>query len=360
MSEDASIPPQKKRRIDLFFPLLLIAIGVIFLLSNLGIISGDAWTLIWQFWPLLLIVIGLDNIFKREGLVSATFLIGIGIIFLLANLGYLNVSVWQMVFTLWPILLIAIGFDILFGRRSLWLSLIGVVLILVILVGSLSLFGVAAAGGSTVTGDHISQGLNGATQANVSIEPGAGNLQVKSLSEPELLIEGFVPPEGESFIKSSYTVTNGTGTYKLSSNQAVFLPSMGSTNKLSWNLNLTDQVPLDLQLILGAGSLNADLSALNLDSLQVNMGVGTSTITLPKEGSLQAQVDGAIGQMKILVPEGMEVLIQANTALSGMSVPDGYVHTGDVYKSPGYDQSDQRTNLSLDMAIGNVIVQEMP
>lgn len=358
MSEDENFKPRKSRGIGLFFPLLLIAIGVIFLLSNMGVISGDTWTLVWQFWPVLLIVIGLDNIINREGLVGATFMIGIGIIFLLANLGYLNVSIWQMVFTLWPILLIAIGFDILFGRRSIWLSLVGAALILVILVVSLQLFGVSAASGSTVSGDQISQSLDGAIQAKVLIEPGAGSLQVRSLSEPELLIEGSVPPEGDDSIKSSYTVVNGMGDYTLRSTQAIFLPT--NTNKMSWNLNLTDQVPLDLQLALGAGNIDADLSSLDLDALQVNMGVGNSTLTLPQEGSLDAQVEGAIGQLKILVPEGMAVQVNANTALAGISVPEGYVNTGDVYESPGYDQAEQRTNLTVGMAIGSVVIEETP
>ncbi len=275
---------KRKRRFGLFFPLLLIAIGVIFLLYNMGVISGDAWSVVWQFWPILLIVIGLDNIFKREGLVGATFMIGIGVIFLLANLGYLNVSVWQMIFTLWPILLIAIGFDILIGRRSIWASLIGMVLILVILVVSLQLFGVTADQGTAVAGEEISQSLNGATKANVMIEPGAGELQVGSQSQKDILINGAVPAESDNSIKSSYTVNNGTGDYRLSSAEGtVFLPST-NRDKWLWNLDLTDHVPLNLVLNLGAGNLDADLSDLDLDSLDVNMGVGNCTVELPQRG----------------------------------------------------------------------------
>lgn len=358
MSENQDV--KRKRRFGLFFPLLLIAIGVIFLLYNMGIISGDAWSVVWQFWPVLLIVIGLDNIFKREGLVGATFMIGVGVIFLLANLGYLNVSVWQMIFTLWPILLIAIGFDILFGHRSIWASLVGMVLILVILVFSLQLFGETSGGGYAVTGEQISQSLNGATKANVLIEPGAGDLRVGSQRQADILIKGTVPAEGVNSIKSSYTVSNGTGNYTLRGMEGtVFLPST-NLNKWTWSLNLTDQVPLDLVLGIGAGNIDADLRELDLDSLQVKMGVGNSTVVLPQVGNLDAQVEGAIGQLNIQVPEGMEVLVRTDTALSGVSVPEGYVRTGDVYKSPGYDQAEERTNLSLNLAIGNVVIQEAP
>jgi hypothetical protein len=45
-------------------------------------------------------------------------LIGLGVVFLLNNPGILNWSVWDVIFRLWPVLLIAAGLDILIGRRA--------------------------------------------------------------------------------------------------------------------------------------------------------------------------------------------------------------------------------------------------
>jgi len=41
----------------------LVIIGAIFLMKNLGIISGIAWDI---FWPLALIVVGISMIFKKR------------------------------------------------------------------------------------------------------------------------------------------------------------------------------------------------------------------------------------------------------------------------------------------------------
>lgn len=41
---------------------ILIVIGAIFLLKNLGIITGDVWEIIW---PVLLIALGLSFFFRR-------------------------------------------------------------------------------------------------------------------------------------------------------------------------------------------------------------------------------------------------------------------------------------------------------
>ena len=47
----------------MFVPFFLIALGVVFLLKNLGVISGDVWEVLW---PLILIALGLSMIAGRE------------------------------------------------------------------------------------------------------------------------------------------------------------------------------------------------------------------------------------------------------------------------------------------------------
>ena len=51
---------------SIFWPILLIGVGVTWLLVNLGVISGVDWRILWRFWPLILIAIGLDIIFARR------------------------------------------------------------------------------------------------------------------------------------------------------------------------------------------------------------------------------------------------------------------------------------------------------
>ena len=45
------------------FGAALVIVGVIFLLKNLGIISGIAWDVVW---PVALIVIGTSLLFKKK------------------------------------------------------------------------------------------------------------------------------------------------------------------------------------------------------------------------------------------------------------------------------------------------------
>ena len=161
-----------------FGRLILIGVGLVFLLKNTGLLTGDIWTALIPFWPVILIIMGLDGVFRREGLVGATLTIGLGVIFLLSNLGYLSLSVWEVLLRLWPLFLVAAGIDILVGRRSRFGAFLGLLLILLILFGAVW----AMSGGNfsfqPVRTDLIEQTLESATQARVEFNPSAGILRV--------------------------------------------------------------------------------------------------------------------------------------------------------------------------------------
>ncbi len=356
MSANSTKP--KRKRIGLFFPLLLILIGVFLLFSNLGVVSGNIWNLIWQFWPLLLIVIGLDSIFKREGLVASTFMIGIGVIFLLANLGYLNVSIWQMIFTLWPILIIAIGFDILVARRSIWASIAGMIVIAAILFGSLWLFGTTFASGTLLSSDQFEQSLNGATRAQLILEGSAGEMQVRSTDQPQILLTGSIPNGSNDQVQTSYSVSSGNGTYILRDTSVQGFIPFTTTQTNEWRFSITEAIPLELRLGLGAGAMDVDLSRVQLDNLAVNTAVGQTQIVLPEQGRYSAQVTSAIGQIVIIVPRGVGVRVNMDTALVDVDVPDEFLNPGDVYQSSNYESAENRVELSVDLAIGNVVISQ--
>jgi predicted membrane protein len=94
----------------LIMGLVVIAVGVLFLLKNVGIIYFDD---IWQYWPVILIVVGISklaNTHSASQVTSGLIIGGIGTIFLLRNLGYIYGDIWAY---FWPGILIAVGLSIL-------------------------------------------------------------------------------------------------------------------------------------------------------------------------------------------------------------------------------------------------------
>lgn len=43
--------------------LVLVVLGVLLLLSNLGLLD---WTALWQFWPLILVAVGVLMLIRRD------------------------------------------------------------------------------------------------------------------------------------------------------------------------------------------------------------------------------------------------------------------------------------------------------
>jgi len=352
----------RHRRGSVFFPLLLIVLGGALLLNNLGIISGSAWGTLLSLWPVIFIAWGLDTIWRGEGITGAIFLLGLGTVFLLANYGYLQLNPWQVLLTIWPVLLVAIGFDILIGhRRTWWTSLLGVFLVVGLMVGALWFAGVGLPGSQMAYGEKIEFGLQGATSAQVQILPAVGSLSLDRLNNSDALLAGTVPSSSANYkVTQEFTKVGDVAKLKLqSSGLQVFYPS-NRQNQYVWDLGLTPSVPVGIQVDLGAGDSTLDLSGLQISDLNFNMGLGSTSITLPETGHFIAKIDGAIGSITIYVPAGMTVQLKTDTALTARSLPAGYEKQNDnMYLSPGYSTSANQVVLDVGLAIGQVsIVQK--
>jgi predicted membrane protein len=98
------------------FPgIVLLIIGAVFLLRNLGLFDISE---VRMYWPVLLIVVGVAHaISMRHGvrtLVWSGALIVMGGLLLLQNFGYINGNVWEII---WPVWLIFLGVSFMFRGR---------------------------------------------------------------------------------------------------------------------------------------------------------------------------------------------------------------------------------------------------
>jgi hypothetical protein len=297
---------------------------------------------------------------RRVSLVGPVILIGLGIVFLLNNLGILDWDVWDVVFRLWPVLLIAAGLEVLIGRRSALGSLLALILTLVLVAGVLWLVGTGVMIGQTGLAEEISQPLDGATRAEVVISPAVGTLHLASLPESDDLIAGTIYPVTGERIAHDSEIEGETVVFSLESYGEFRGPFFGGWGpEQGWNLKLARAVPMDLEVGIGVGQAKLDLGDLNVTGLSTNMGIGQTSVTLPGRGRLQAHVEGGIGSLVIVIPSGMEARIHFDTGLVGRSLPNSYKDSGDnVYITPGYASADNRVELEVELGIGAVTVRQ--
>lgn len=89
--------------------LFVILIGVLFTLDNFDIVEVEHY---FEFWPLILIVLGVTQLLEaRRSKVSGILLVVLGSVLLLATLDVIPVGV----FDLWPLILVFIGFNMVWG-----------------------------------------------------------------------------------------------------------------------------------------------------------------------------------------------------------------------------------------------------
>jgi hypothetical protein len=295
----------------------------------------------------------------RNSLFGPVLLIGLGILFLLSNLGVLNLDFWTILFRFWPVLLIAIGLDILLGRRSGVGALLAIVLLGVVIVGSLGWWEGGWAPARSGETRSISQGLEGAERAEITLAAGVSQLMVSATPATNQLIEGTIVPLRTERIAEDFQKDGAVGKYTLNSEGRFTFPGWGWGNRGQWELRLTQAVPLDLAISTGVGKATLNLERLQLTRLEVNTGVGETTITLPGRGDFRAEIDGGVGQVTILIPDSLGVRMEANAGIGSVDVEGDFTQDEKVYTSANYDRAENRAEVNVSGGVGSITIRQI-
>lgn len=344
---------------SVFWPILLISAGIIFLLSNIGVLGSGIGELFSTYWPLIFVAAGLDGIFRREGWVGAILLIGLGTVLILANLGYLAWDSLKILLKLWPIFLIAWGFDLIFKGRPAWASIFGV-LLAVILVGGILWLGFTQTGrvtGSPMTIEEILP--DGAKQADINLDIPAGSVSIGAGSEGGLLASGDIMlPKGLSLVPKSES-SGSLVTFTLKTEGSTMVPFVSPGLEPDWNLKLNSILPMDLNINLAAGEQMLDLRGTHVQELDINTAVGRSIIILPDQ-KLTGVIKGAVGVITIKVPKDAAVLIKNEGGLSPSFLPAGYIRSGQQIVSPTLGSGKPTITLTVGQAVGFIRIVTLP
>lgn len=297
---------------------------------------------------------------RERSLVGPVVLIGLGIIFLLNNLRLLDWGVWGTILRLWPLLLIAVGLEFLFGRNSGWGSLVVALVVLGVAAIVVSASGWWVVSGEPfLTSESISQPLDKATSAAIEIEGGVGTLRVEALSgSAETLVEGTVGLRRGEHLQRDFRLTGGQAHLVLKTRGTWGFPFGGRWHgDYSWDLRLNRDIPMSLAIHTGVGFADLDLTAVQLTDLKVGTGVGRTEVTLPASGRIQARLEGGIGETVIFIPNGMAAHIRVEQGIGAVEVPDGYVRADHTYTSSDYDTAANRVDLEVKGGIGKITVR---
>jgi hypothetical protein len=344
LSEKEAFHPRRHGR-SLFGPIILIALGLYFLLANLGIVSGLNWVGVLQLWPLILIFIGVNVIARQAPGALGTLLS--------ALVGITAVALF--------------GYVLLAGEDNPLLNRLGISSFVELIREDIHF---AAA-------DDIEQ-------AHINIDLDAVDGQIYALTGSQNLIEGTVSYTGDLIFETETANSQATITLDAQDNRFPFWgiggPGYGEGD--DWQIGLSPEVLTDLNVDAGSGALRLDLAGLRLNDLTVDTGSGSSKLFLPggeyavemDSGSGSTEItlagdsrthinfDAGSGSLTVYLPPTTAARIEFNGGSGRLHVAEtfqqvsGDEHDG-VWETAGFATADSFADLTIDVGSGNVWVR---
>ena len=294
-------------------------------------------------------------------------LVLIGIILLLNTMGSLPWSVWLHVLSLWPLLLVAAGLDIVAkGIDAPWLRVVSSLLVIGgLLVGAFVLpIGDATPGFGWFRPMHgtdfdiVKKPTQRVDSGRAIIQGGVGSYTVGG-GEDLVRVTGR-SPRGTPAV--DLTQDGRRATVRVTGPEAdrVWVPGMRGTSTM--DVRLSDSIPWDVEIDTGVVDLDANLSDLAVTSLEVRSGVSQVTITLGEAvrgaGEIPVSVRGGVANFTVRVPKDTPVRIDAEAGLTNLSVDSDIprVSGGDrTWMTSGYPGSGGY-RISFEAGVSNVEV----
>jgi hypothetical protein len=128
---------------------------------------------------------------------------------------------------------------------------------------------------------------------------------------------------------------------------------------LDWNMGLSTEVPLELELETGAGTIEANLGALRLDALRLKTGASSSKLVLPANaGYTRVEVEGGAASVSLRIPPGVAARIVSQGGASSTNVDlNRFTRTGNGYQSADYDTAANKVDIQSSLGAGSVEVR---
>ena len=237
----------------------------------------------------------------------------------------------------------------------------------------------AGCGESVETGDLViverSLDRGGAESVDAVIEMGVGKLAISGGSG-HLMDAEFVYNVDEWKPEVRYSETGDRGTLNVRQPRG-HGTSLGKSVRYEWDLKLNEEIPMDLDVELGAGSGILDLGSLSLKDLRVTAGagevevlltgrpsvkdlevqVGAGDVTVDMTGEwkddLDADIKGGVGRLTLRLPMDVGVRVDAEKGI-GKIDRGGLMKKGGAYVNEAYGRSDVTLRIDCAAGIGSI------
>jgi hypothetical protein len=290
--------------------------------------------------------------YRNRGLLFPLVLIAIGIIVLLANTGVLSPEALQRLGDLWPLLLVIAGLQLILNHSlpRQQATLVGLGAATVIVIAAVAYATLAP---STALGTQqfdSSESLGGLSAATLDVNYSAATVDVQAGSLAGSLYQAHVDyPGGENPPTISLDHVTGTLAIHDSSNFSLF--HLFGTTRRHVLVTLTDRIPWAIQIGGGAANLRLDLRNLQLSKLEVSGGADQLDGQLASaKGTVVIAVSGGASNVTLQAPAHSEWRVAVSGGVSAVTINGSSSGTlgGDFQRqSPGYGSATNRFDIEI-------------
>ena len=309
------------RRSSLVVPILLIAVGGLILYGNWRP-SFDPWPVLWTYWPLILIFIGAGKIYdswKRSKNPEDA-----------SRGSSAGASVGAIVFVIVLLVIMSSG-----KRINRW------------------------RGGTVYAMQHQSRTVDrgNAKTVRATLQMGAGDINLSGGSS-HLLEADFDYRSSSGTPKVDYSISGTTGELRISQDDENQIHTSSDNH---WTLHLTNDVPLEIKIDMGAGHGNLRLRDIAVTRLNLDMGAGQVDVDLTgdRKSDLTADIEGGVGEANIRLPKNIGVIVHASGGLGTIDA-HGLKHDGDEYTNELYGKSPVTIHLKVEGGVGRIVLTQEP
>jgi hypothetical protein len=264
-------------------------------------------------------------------------LIALGIVFLLANAGYVDSSIWTRLLSLWPLALVLFGIDLLLRGRST--ALVAVLEIAVITVAIVAVI-TSSTAILPIGTNRTAVGRLDARSLSLVVNYGAGNLTLHGGATDLVQVASTRQDVTVRDVRHSGTaasVTIGPA------NEFSFGPDR------SWDIAVPSDMGVALSTSLGAGDFELDLRDVQLSSATISNGASDLTLMLGRpHGDVPVTISSGASSLTISVDSGVAYRVRTT---GGLISVDGLQQTA------SYDTAADRFTIVFSGGMSSVTIR---
>ena len=306
---------------------------------------------------------------RRGSFLAGFLLIALGALLLLTTTGAVSFGIWLEIVDYWPVLLLLTGMEIILARRALLIRA-GVIAATLVAVVAAAYLSMPEYDPPEPLRTGYVEPLGDAQRLHLSMAFIGGDVELTSDTDisgslARLLAADFGSRPSRVIREQS----NGDVEFHLASSGLFLRHSSydGYTRRVSlpvgladWNLEVSPEVEIDIEISAGAADLALDLQGLNVRNLDVEAGASDIRVQLPANVG-QTYIDIAAGatDVELLVPDNVAAHIDIASPLGSAWIdPARFMEIeDDVYRSANYSDSRNRVWVDIEALSANVTVR---